>query len=86
MIVWHFNSTATRPLHRYTGRHLVKTTKMDEEESWNSNLTIFNVTEYDEGPYFCVARNGAGSGKAAQDSGLLTVINGTNNTTRNSTP
>lgn len=73
MILWQYNSTKTRPLQRYTGRHLVQNTKMNEDETWCSNLTIFNVTEDDEGVYFCKAINGAGSGKASQDSGVLSV-------------
>ena len=46
---------------------------MEVEETWSSNLTITNVTMDDEGTYTCMARNGAGSGKPAEYSGILTV-------------
>lgn len=74
-ILWFLNRTSPTPLNfQQKGQYFVsKTTEMDEDQTWMSNLTIRNVTMNNTGVYMCQATNGAGSGKAAQDSGVLTI-------------
>jgi hypothetical protein len=72
-VVWIHNIKNNSKLCRGKRYHFILL-KTEEDQTWLSNLTIFNVTMDDQGPYTCIAKNGAGSGKSAQRKGTLTVL------------